>query len=179
MFNQAVKAAIPHTKRAKQSILKCVRVMPGYVLASDAYTLVRSTYTTPNDVPPGGFLLSVADAREVAKMKVVTVSMHVDGRLVVMTSEGVSYYKEHTGSPDYPDYERLINDFVPSEKQGLQIKMEDLAKLTPAALARNARQREQVVTFRFGKTATYFDFGGHTEGLISNVYATGYSVREY
>lgn len=106
-LNFAIKAAIPHaSKDTTVPVLNAVLIRPHDVLATDRYTMVKSSHDlTDHTLPDGGVLVHTDDAKRLIKETIVQVVV-LDNVVTFVTHNGSITVPVADGN--YPLIERLI-----------------------------------------------------------------------
>lgn len=172
-FQSSLKAVIPHAATDKSlPILNSVRVEPGKSIATDRYTLARSTWDMGDIEPFEPFVLRVADAKELAKVKETLTNVTVEDNKVTFTFNGGERTQVFsTVEGDFPLVEKLIPEGEPDVTDVIGLNPDFLARLRYSNIARERRERSQPVKFTFygPNKPVKAEFGEHFTAVLMPV----------
>lgn len=180
-LNFAIKAAIPHASKDKTvPVLNTVLIRPSDVLATDRYTMVKSSHDlTDHNIPDDGVLIRTDDAKRLTRETISQVTV-LDGVVTFVTHGGSITVPVADGiwtnvSAPYPAVERLIPERSDEPMPSLPpfgLNPSYLERLAYRHVKRDRHEgrsawRVQVTVNRNGGIGPVrFDFADHTTAVI-------------
>lgn len=149
----ALKACLPHAdKDGPISALNGVRLWNGRAYATDRYTLAISDYQFEGE--DHDVFVSVENAKRI--ISAGSDVARVENGQIVLANGAVFPVPEMTSTGDYPNVNRLVENWVPGEVGQVSFTACFLDRFAAKHFPyRNARERrDHIVTFEMGADAT-------------------------
>lgn len=145
----ALKACLPHVvKDDLRPVLEGVRLWNGKAYATDRYTLAISDYQFEGE--DHDVFVSAADAKRI--ISAGSDVARVENGQIVLANGAVFPVPEMSRVGDYPDVNRLVENWVPGEVDRVSFTAQFLDRFAAKHFPyQNARERrDHIVTFEMG-----------------------------